>query len=117
MRLKLKKIFRILFFTILILLILEAILGLLYQPFFLSRENEVDPIYWMQKYVHLNKNGYRDRDFTQSKPEDTYRIYTIGDSYTFGWFINDPINTYPKIIESSLQSKTKKKVEVINASQ
>lgn len=115
MELKTKKL-KFLSFIFLVLL-LEFLLRLFYNPPALANQSNTSVVDWLQKYVHLNSHGYRDREYTYDKPEKTYRIYTIGDSYTFGWFIDNPYDTYPRILEKGLQKKYIKNIEVINASQ
>src|SRR2546421_7867126 len=35
--------------------------------------------------VSINSHGHRDREYSQQKPPDVYRIVILGDSTTFGW--------------------------------
>ncbi len=55
-----------------------------------------------QKYVILNDEGMRDRDFTITKPTNTMRIAVLGDSFSFGSGIKNVNLTYPKLLESEL---------------
>jgi len=67
------------------------------------------------KYVHLNKDNMRDRDFTIEKPENTVRIVGLGDSYTFGSGIKNINDTYLKILEKRLNFiDNGRKYEVLN---
>ncbi len=51
--------------------------------------------------VSTNSHGLRDREYSESKPPDTYRIVMLGDSTTLGW--GDPQDqTIPKILEREL---------------
>lgn len=56
-------------------------------------------------------------DYPVEKPSDTFRIVTIGDSHTFGFFVNTGEN-YPEKLEYMLNNKINcrnyKKFEVIN---
>lgn len=65
----------------------------------------------------MNKDTIRsDRVYSIDKPPNTLRIITIGDSFTFGQFVNDN-DTYPKQLEKKLSNDLKNKfknVEVIN---
>lgn len=70
---------------------------------------------WTEKNVVLNSAGYRSKEYPRDKVNDSFRIYAIGDSFTYGWFVNDPNDVYPAIIEKGLGAKLDKKVEVINA--
>ncbi len=55
-----------------------------------------------RKYVEINKDGMRDRNFDFRKPDGTIRIASVGDSFAFGSGIKNVNNTYSKILESEL---------------
>ncbi len=69
------------------------------------------------KYT-INSDTLNERfDYSVNKPTTTYRIITLGDSFTFGQYINTPEN-YPETLENllnnSLECKKIDKFEVIN---
>lgn len=64
------------------------------------------------KPVVKNSDGFRDREFSVEKPEDTYRILVLGDSFTWGIGL-DVDETIPKLLEQDLSEDGS--VEVINA--
>jgi lysophospholipase L1-like esterase len=67
--------------------------------------------------VVTNSLGFRNREFKAKKDRNSYRIIILGDSPAFGWGV-DLENTYPYLLEKKLASdNSKKKIEVINASQ
>jgi len=67
------------------------------------------------RVVHINSDGYRGPEITQAKPENTYRIFTIGGSTTFGFPSNDN-QTYPFYLQELYdQTNLGVQVEVINA--
>lgn len=70
---------------------------------------------WTEKNVVLNSAGYRSAESLKDRTRDTFRIYAIGDSYTYGWLIDNPNDVATSIIEKGLSQKLSKKVEVINA--
>lgn len=70
---------------------------------------------WTEKNVVLNAAGYRAKEYPKDRTEDSFRIYTLGDSFTFGWLVDNPNDVYTAIIEKELNRKLNKKVEVINA--
>lgn len=72
-------------------------------------------IAWTEKNVVFNSAGYRTGEYPRDRTEDVFRVYVVGDSYTYGWFVNNPNDVYPAIIEKGLGRKLNKKVEVINA--
>lgn len=59
---------------------------------------------------HVNKWGYRGRDWEEKKGPGIFRIMAIGDSSTFG-YSNQDDETYPHILEDLLN---KNKVAVLN---
>lgn len=68
-----------------------------------------------KKYVEINDDGMRDRNFSLVKPNNVIRIATIGDSFTFGSGIKNVSRTYPKVLESELNNLGKDiKYEVMN---
>jgi len=53
--------------------------------------------------VHINSDGFRDRDFSTDKPYGTFRIVMLGDSFTYGLDVN--LNeTFAKVLESKLNA-------------
>jgi len=60
--------------------------------------------------VHINSHGYRGPEFQTPKPAGTRRVLAIGDSFTFGWGVEDD-ETYPARLDEALGED----VEVINA--
>lgn len=67
------------------------------------------------KAVHRNSLGLRDRDFAIPKPESTYRIVMLGDS--FAWGVGLPVEqALPKLLEAELSAEhTGLETEVVNA--
>jgi len=66
------------------------------------------------KPVRRNAEGFRDRDFAVPKPEGTYRILVLGDSFTWGIGL-EVEETLPKQLERLLR-RERPDLEVINAS-
>ncbi|MDP2914811.1 MAG: SGNH/GDSL hydrolase family protein [Candidatus Aminicenantes bacterium] len=63
-------------------------------------------------WYRINQDGIRDRDYSRTKPNGTFRIAAVGDSSTFGFGL-ELENTWPKQLERELQ-RTNPHVEVIN---
>lgn len=64
--------------------------------------------------IFINSNGMRGNDFELKKSKDTFRILCLGDSYTFGVYV-DQGKTYPEQLESILnENKSGPKFEIIN---
>lgn len=75
-----------------------------------SRENAFPNI-----DVYTNGLGLRNKELTLPKPNDTYRIVFLGDSFTFGFGV-DESQAYPRIVERFIQNKfPKKNIETVNA--
>ena len=68
-----------------------------------------------EKYVFLNREGYRDSEHAYGKGKTTVRIAVLGDSFAFGSGIKNANDTYPKELEKMLNSKSIKfNYEVLN---
>src|SRR5207248_1259227 len=69
-----------------------------------------------RKPVRVNSLGTRGPEFQPSKPAQTFRILSLGDSRTFGWGLTEG-ETYSARLGHLLQEKfgAGKRVEVINA--
>jgi lysophospholipase L1-like esterase len=64
--------------------------------------------------VRINSRGYRGEEFAAEKG-DVFRILAIGDSYTFGWGVEDN-QTYAALLRERLSSRhPSRRIEVINA--
>jgi lysophospholipase L1-like esterase len=62
--------------------------------------------------IEINAAGFRDRDYSESKPPGTRRIVALGDSITFGNFL-EAGETWPKRLEETLQADGRP-IEVLN---
>ena len=104
-------------YFLLFLVLIEILLRLFWKPDFLNPKYKRNDYRWISKSVTLNKFGYRDFEYELTKPGNAYRIYVLGDSYTYGWYIDDINKSFPKVLERALnKSDPARKVEVINAS-
>lgn len=63
-------------------------------------------------HVSINSLGYRGREIDREKPAGVVRILCLGDSGTFGQFVNDP-DTLSSVLEENLRREGFP-VEVIN---
>lgn len=81
--------------------------------------NEIEPEWLGKKVVHrINHDGLRDIDnYEVDKPEDVFRIAVMGDSFTYGLFVDDG-EVYSEKLEAMLNAPGSctipRKVEVIN---
>jgi lysophospholipase L1-like esterase len=60
--------------------------------------------YASHRGFEINTAGFRDRDYSLTKSEGTYRILVLGDSTTAGNGVFNLDDTYPKILERSLRT-------------
>jgi lysophospholipase L1-like esterase len=67
--------------------------------------------------VSINSHGLRDREYSEAKPSNVFRVMMLGDSTTFGWGVREE-DTAAKFLERKLNAQPPPgydKVEVINA--
>ncbi len=68
---------------------------------------------WNVSY-NINSQGLRDKEYPLEKPQNSYRILSLGDSFTEGWGVKIE-DSYPKQLETLLNSHiTDQRYEVIN---
>jgi lysophospholipase L1-like esterase len=71
--------------------------------------------YYARQWVHMNSDGFRDREYEISKPPGVMRILGIGDSVMFGQGVSQE-KMYLTVLEKRLNQMYKSvKWEVINA--
>lgn len=74
-----------------------------------------------KKQLTINSLGYRGPEFTREKPPGTFRILFVGDSYIFGYGLDDNDVAARKLEEklrarlASAKNGGSRKIEVINA--
>ena len=74
-----------------------------------------DSVAWTCIEVTYNSHGLRGNELEKEKPENTYRIFTVGGSTTFGVGAQDS-ETWPAHLQQIINEKIMgKKIEVINA--
>ena len=64
--------------------------------------------------VRVNSLGFRGPDFDLLKPAGVYRILCVGNSRTFGDYVDEE-DTFPAQLEKRLRQESGRSVEVINA--
>ncbi len=76
---------------------------------------ELRPNAEISNMIKINSDGFRDKEYSQAKPKNVFRIAVVGDSVTFGWRqrLED---TYPKKLEQLLQTNPSANIqfEVLN---
>lgn len=76
------------------------------------------PVHWLSESVTYTTNAdslHDTIDYQINNEDDKYRIITLGDSFTFGLFVNTK-DSWPRVLESMINDacKTNQGVEVIN---
>lgn len=61
----------------------------------------------------INSFGFRDKEYSPTKPDETLRIAVVGDSVTFGKGV-DQDKTYAKVLERKLNGDCTQHIEVLN---
>jgi len=69
---------------------------------------------WKAVYAPTNSLEHRDREWTTSKPAGVRRIAFVGDSFTYGWGIDDPANRFTDIVQRKFDQRSPGTVEVMN---
>ena len=113
---KITIIFLLVIYTFTSLVIVDKILGKFHLINY--QKNTREAIYRTPEFtikIRTNSQGFRDREHNEKKPDNTIRILTIGDSFTFGWGVNIE-DSWSFIVEKEL-NKISKNYEVINVSQ
>lgn len=78
----------------------------------MDQAREDGPYRWR---IHLDSLGFReDTDVPREKPADKQRILALGDSWIFGYSV-DQGATIPDVLEALLPAATGQPVEVVNA--
>ncbi len=62
----------------------------------------------------INSLGFRDYEYPVKKCQDCFRIIMLGDSFTEGTGIEQLEDTFPKLMETSLSTKSSKRIEILN---
>ncbi len=69
---------------------------------------------WKQAYARLNSLYCRDKEWTEHKPEGVVRIAFVGDSFVYGWGVNDPADRFTEILQKRFEQRAPGKYEVMN---
>ncbi len=107
--------------NVLLTLCLLSVVGLMAETYlrFVSVETDshgatLTTKRWQKAYAQLNSLYCRDKEWSESKPAGIHRIAFVGDSFTYGWGINDPRDRFTNIIQHRFDQQTPGRVEVMN---
>ena len=66
--------------------------------------------------ISINSHGFRGHDFSEKKDLDTYRIFIVGGSTTFGGGTTSDDTTMPSFLQKKFDvTHSDKKIEILNA--
>ena len=63
--------------------------------------------------IRINSHGFRGQEYTVQKSPGSFRILGLGDSFTFGWGLNQE-ETYLTVFEKRLNHRYGRTIEVLN---
>ncbi len=69
---------------------------------------------WFALYTKLNSLDCRDHEWAINKPDGTYRIAFVGDSFTYGWGIEHVEDRFSNRIQAMFDRAGDRSVEVLN---
>ncbi len=69
---------------------------------------------WFAIHTKLNSLGCRDREWTPEKPAGVRRIAFVGDSFTYGWGIENTQDRFPDRIAAMFDKHSPGAVEITN---
>ena len=61
---------------------------------------------WFALHTKLNSLGCRDKEWELAKPPGVRRIAFVGDSFTYGWGIENPAERFTGLIQALLDRKS-----------
>jgi len=107
--------------TLMVLLML-AVVGLVAESYLRFVSVETDTFgatltskRWFKVFPKLNSSMYRDDEWAEVKPPGVRRIAFVGDSFTYGWGINDRADRFTDRLQRMFDEKSDEKVQVMNA--
>ncbi len=69
---------------------------------------------WFAMHTQLNSLGCRDKEWSPAKPPGVRRVVFLGDSFTYGWGIENSVDRFADVIQSRFNSIKAGSVEVLN---
>jgi hypothetical protein len=85
------------------------------EPYGYKPRPNQEAVYTLDKPVRTNAFGFRDSEWSLTKPAGTIRVLVIGDSFTFG-NNNVAADIYPNVLEDMLRERFGNRIEVLNTS-
>lgn len=69
---------------------------------------------WFSIHAKLNSLGCRDKEWSREKPTSVRRIAFVGDSFTYGWGVEDVRNRFSDRLQARFDERAPGKIEVLN---
>lgn len=69
---------------------------------------------WHVAYARVNSLGHRDSEWVEEKPPGVRRIAFVGDSFTYGWGIDDVEDRFTNILQQRFDVRSPDRIEVMN---
>lgn len=69
---------------------------------------------WFALYPKLNSLSYRDKEWAEEKPNGIRRVAFVGDSFTYGWGVNNREDLFTSVIQAGFDRRKPGAVEVMN---
>lgn len=69
---------------------------------------------WFALHTRLNSLGCRDKEWSQAKPQGVHRIVFLGDSFAYGWGIENPGDRFGDLIQARFDATSPGLVETMN---
>ncbi len=69
---------------------------------------------WFALHTKLNTAGYRDNEWTSAKPPGVRRIAFVGDSFTYGWGVENPGDRFTDDLQSRFDRERPGTFEMMN---
>lgn len=69
---------------------------------------------WKTAYTTVNSLFCRDAEWSKQKPAGVRRIAFVGDSFVYGWGINDPRDRFSELVQERFDRRSPGRVETMN---
>lgn len=112
---------RLIFGNALVFLCLLGLLAIIAETYFRFIAIQTDSFgmslparRWFALHTKLNSLGCRDKEWSRQKTAGTHRIAFMGDSFTYGWGIENPENRFSDLVQARFDAAKATAVEVMN---
>jgi len=107
--------------NILVLFCLLGVAGIIGESYFRFVYNATDSFgmslpsrRWFLMHTKLNSFGCRDKEWTTEEPPGIRRIAFVGDSFTYGWGVEDVADRFTERLQRKFDARDPGRTEVFN---